>query len=1001
MAEKYQRRKNKKNLGSRSLRSRRPNVSTSSQISQAGNKEEGPIVFLTCFLPLGPFLIRTLERFAAEIRSQGASLVVGTAGNVQQCGSDLRLLSIPSSLSEYSVDGAQCQSDRHAIDSYDQWLAEVDSAWMNRPTDFDRALAGISVCRQVARDTLLTLRPIVALLWSSGVFPVSRIWHETATRLGIPTFCIERGFLPDTWMVDAGGMQAQSDLCTHPAVSDLLQRHVLTNLVDRYRDWFGANRLRKYGVSGDGAESLRGRLGLSGSVVVCLGGADCAGLVPRSIPGAVLNSPGYADSRAMLEALDRAAAEFPEVSFVFKPHPFDGHLYPDALFGRVRVVINADPVDLIELSDVVVCGITSLQFTAVLLRRSVVLTARSALHGRGVAYEALWPAELSAAIGAALNRENLSQKQIEGDRLLDGLLTHSFYALSPAVPARDLADLARICTVGGGSGEADFALAKLKLNDAGIEQFYGRGLHGVQCFWPVDGGYSEESSQRDRWSADGEIHSVQFDFPFLVEGSLRIDPADGPCRLLLESMEVMRGDDWISLPLTGITASPGNDAVQVELDGIDVWISLGDDPIWLIPITEGPVRAARITGKKFPPPLAGLVQRAVMKGRVATSFACQYLTREVQALSAHLSISEDFRHVNRPEGRDIAGSGGSARTPEQNETDIALATLQSREIYRLENHIAHLNAAADQSSRALSAEAEESRREHGRSILRLEKVHEAARATSQQILAERETRITELCAASEQSKLEYQARILQLESGCDETRLALHRALAEREFHMAHLNAAAEQSSRALSAEAEESRREHERSILRLEKVHEAARATSQQILAERETRITELCAASEQSKLEYQARILQLENGCDETRLALHRALAEREFHMAKLNAAFDESRREHENVITRLERSHESERAALQQIISEQGARISEINSATERSLSEYEKELNHLAGEHEAKLKTLERDLLGLVAQRQALEERLRSLLGSWSWRISAPMRWMRDRLNLFDR
>ena len=859
----------------------------------------GPTVFITCFLALTPSLLETLERFAAEIRLRGGSLVVGAAGEAECQSAGFRLLSIPSSLLQFSLAKSEDRRNVQSADPYDLWLAEREIAWTRQLSGLDEAHAGIDSCRRVARDTLSALSPAVALFWSSGVFPVSRIWHDAATQLGIPAFCLERGLLPETWMVDAGGMQAQSDLCTHPAVSDLLNRHVLTDTLDRYRDWYRDTLPRKYGVPGDGSTSLRGRLGLSGVIVVCLGGADCAGLLPRSIPGAELTSPGYADSRAMLEALDRAAAEFPEVSFVFKPHPFNAPLYPDLFFGRVRVVITADPVDLIELSDVVVCGISSLQIDAVLLRRPVVLTARSVLQGRGVAYEALRPAELSAAIEAALNRENLSQKQAEGDRLLDGLLTHFFYALTSAVPARGLADLARICTVGGGAGESNFALAKFKLHDAGIEQFHTQGTDQVQCFWPVEGVYSEESSERDRWSADGEIQSVQFDFPFPIEGRVRVDPASGPCWVLDVSMEVMRGNDWISLPSTSITSPPGNHAVEVELDGTQGWLFLGDDPIWFIPIIEGPVRALRITGKKFPPPLAGLVQRAVMQGGVSTAFACQYLIREAQSLSIYRSVSEVFREANRREGREIAGSGCRSRTLEENVTDIALSTLQHREIYRLENHIAHLNAAADQSRVALSAEAEESRREHKRSILRLKKVHEAARATSQQILAERETRITELCASSGQSKLEYQARILQLETGRDETRLVLQRALSEREFHL-------------------------------------------------------------------------------------------------AKLNAAFDESRREHENVITRLERSRESECAALQQIISEQGARISEINSATERSLNEYERELNFLAGEHEAKLKTLERDLLGLVAQRKALEERLRSLLGSWSWRISAPMRWMRDRL-----
>lgn len=423
-----------------------------------------PVVLITCMTVLDERLVETLQHFSHEIKRLGGRLVVMSNEADRVYGrKDLEfdLLHSPAFLSEYGQHGAECPPARC---SYETLLAEVDSAWLARTESTPvQSLRGIEHCRRVARAVVRALRPSVALWWCSGMLPVSRLWQDVAREMGVPSFCLERGFLQGTWMVDAGGLNVQSDNRAHPIIRSILLDHSGTERVEAYRDWCARMKSRKYGKEGDGAVSLCGRLGIEGGrVIVVFGGLNIGAIHPSTL-GAELNQPGYRDARDIVREVDSALEHEKDIVLFFKPHPGEKALYPEEVIGRVRVVHDVEAIELIEIANVVVAGLTTLAYEALLRQRPLVLTARSAIQGTGAAYEALYPGEMGGAIRSALNNQGLHKKQNQADAFLDALLTHSLYATEREVPALSLDVLARHYVGLGGLGNSDIEWANTVL----------------------------------------------------------------------------------------------------------------------------------------------------------------------------------------------------------------------------------------------------------------------------------------------------------------------------------------------------------------------------------------------------------------------------------------------------------------------------------------------------------------------------------------------------------
>jgi glycosyltransferase involved in cell wall biosynthesis len=517
-----------------------------------------PVILLSCFLGQDKYL-DILKRFASQVEAGGGKLVAATSDAVHVPSDEnlgFELLPLPAFLGAY--DASPYDDAVPFRPPYETWLAEVDSVWWgNVSSDSVRSLQGLEHCKQVARDVIDAVRPSFALLWSSGVFPVSRVWHDVARQMGVPAYCLERGFLPGTWMVDASGTSAQADPRANPVIRAILLNHEGTERISRYRDWYRRTKPRKYGMVGEGADWLRDRLGIKGRLVVILGELGDGTTLPRTILGAELNQPGYTDARDIVRAVDNALKSDENIDIVFKAHPGKQPLYTEDTIGRVRVVRDCDAIDLIEAADVVVAGQTTLAYETLLNQRPLVLIAHSALQGTGAAYEALQPEEIGEAIRSALEKKD-QDKQVRADFFLDALLTYYLYATDDAVPAMPLSALAAHCVNLGGLGKTDMERAKQALQN--IPPRYSQPVVSyAQLFYDTGTGFNDSESSRQPSNRGAQRFVFDLDIAKPIQ-ALRLDPINDYAIVKVVRIELI--DLQGNARVCAITSSNAN--LQIE-----------------------------------------------------------------------------------------------------------------------------------------------------------------------------------------------------------------------------------------------------------------------------------------------------------------------------------------------------------------------------------------------------------------------------------------------------
>jgi hypothetical protein len=403
-----------------------------------------PCVFVSCF-NLGDFEVRGLLQLQANLKQRGVHCVLLTHLHRDQQPQALR--NIPWVYQEHSLlDFPSTSSSGRSTDSFDVWLARRSAVWHAASEEahlplIDRSLAAIPACRSKARDCFSRHAPISFLAWCGASYPVSMIWQEEARRAGIPTFSFERGFLPGTWMVDAIGMGFSSDANRLPSLHALIVANHSEGNFHRYLAWYLAQKPSKYpatlpskiNVFWDGKPQRR---------IVYFGQLDAAGLLPGDTPGEFMNSPGYRDARQALMALSSACSQLPSCELFFRPHPLATRDLVLAAELGIPLVTEGSSRDVIERSAVVVCGLSTVQFEAVLLQRPVVLLANSALAGCDAAYDARQPERLADAIRQALEGVDAELRMRCGRELIDAWLSHYLYSTAPEVPACSLDRLA-------------------------------------------------------------------------------------------------------------------------------------------------------------------------------------------------------------------------------------------------------------------------------------------------------------------------------------------------------------------------------------------------------------------------------------------------------------------------------------------------------------------------------------------------------------------------------
>lgn len=410
------------------------------------------ICLVSCFLPVDEQLSAVCARFAELLAEQGHQLVLLT--NDEPGRLSVPAVQVPFELRGFLELVPSQLSVEAPLDESDRMLIERDRSW-NESADYPvvQAEAGLEACRRFFQEFIGELRPVAACVWGDSL-PQSVVLRHVLERCQVPAFVLERGLLPDTFMLEAKGNGSDSGLWGDTELASLVMSHPGGEL-DSKAAYFNDPAVAKYSQSGwESPDALRARLGLGGRrVIVFFGQHDPAsGLVPRDEKARRL-SPVFASVSDALSELVQASIGLDEIALLYKPHPKDAHDYRE-LAGNalVRVVSDVGSQSLFALADVVAVMTSTVQFEALWHAKPIFLMAQSPLAGKGVAYEVHDRESVRTVLSQALERVGHAARQQQANRLLNGLIDRYLIGLHDETPtATHLAELATFIVQAGAS----------------------------------------------------------------------------------------------------------------------------------------------------------------------------------------------------------------------------------------------------------------------------------------------------------------------------------------------------------------------------------------------------------------------------------------------------------------------------------------------------------------------------------------------------------------------
>jgi hypothetical protein len=580
------------------------------------------VVLLTCYRALSNTLYESLREIHDCLRSRGCVLIFGTPDDPEKWRDNAAPFLIHRIPSRISGANSDKPSNPVSTTPYDEWLLDVESGWFGLSRD-SLSSDKVSEARKIARSYFCTIRPSVVLLWSSGVFPISRLWHDEARSLGIPAFCLEKGLIDGTWQIDSQGMNAQCSGRFMWAREDKEFRSAAIQLM---------NCRAQTAESAPQQPTRR---------VLILGSADWAGMRPRSLLGAEINSPAFTSSDDLIACVASFKDDFPKVEFIYRPHPFA--VQTSSREGTpIPIDFSGDAKEQIARADVVVCGLTSLQVEALLQSKPVVLVAVSPLWGRGVAHEVAERGDLKRHLELALSGVGHEKHRTNSVAFISALLGVSF-TTNTNVPARPLVQLAETIALG--------TVAYSRLDPDVLREAGGLLVHAsapsqrdlAELFWDNGNGFNASQSLSTVWLSNDEQQTIEFALPSPQSGRFRIDPSEAPVVISIDSIEIRSNGVWSEIYSLRDELTTNGDITWMESDESDTLLCHGEDPTLEINTLLQNVDRVRLSGTKQTRHLTPLLADAVQAGRVSVekilAVATRELEHEVRLRTSHLKES--------------------------------------------------------------------------------------------------------------------------------------------------------------------------------------------------------------------------------------------------------------------------------------------------------------------------------------------------------------------------
>ena len=253
---------------------------------------------------------------------------------------------------------------------------------------------GIAKCEAFYATIGTVIKPCVALLWNTTL-PHGRIARNTLAAMGVPSYCLERGWLPQSYQLHSTENNGYNDFFTDFTLNQSLPRMLAmygaqSDPFVEAQAYYRAHAVQKYeaGVKLEPSE-LRAKYALGEDKLIVVFAASVGSSVgTHQIPSMAFSSPLFEGVSAALQLLYEQLKPYPGVKVLVQEHPIQRAIQKSAVLPPGFVRTDGENIHtLLEAADqYVFIGTTSVQIEALLHDKPRLSMSRHAASVSGASY---------------------------------------------------------------------------------------------------------------------------------------------------------------------------------------------------------------------------------------------------------------------------------------------------------------------------------------------------------------------------------------------------------------------------------------------------------------------------------------------------------------------------------------------------------------------------------------------------------------------------------------
>ncbi|AFH50272.1 Methyltransferase type 11 [Ignavibacterium album JCM 16511] len=349
------------------------------------------------------------------------------------------IIKIPFSLKGFAEYLGHTDLQKSYLDEEDIHLIERDIFWNNDSSDnYEHYLNGFYTCKYFYTELVKKIKPSLVFVWGN-LLPQSIIFKEILELNNVPSFFLERGFFNDSLMIEE---LLYKELNSFAEDRNNFRTITSFQYYNRLKQFYLNNSTSKYPENHDEKlESILQQKKKEGLKLITFYGTHDSIFFPEDQIYARKISTIFKYTAEAARFISEEVNKNPNLILVIKPHPADKNDYSLLESERVFVTKNFFNRSLIEISDLIVVGNSTIQYEVLLSEKPILLIAKSSLYNYDAAYIPQSKKDFTSTLNEALEKSDFELKLNNSKIFFESLLKSHIYFYTEESPGKNLENL--------------------------------------------------------------------------------------------------------------------------------------------------------------------------------------------------------------------------------------------------------------------------------------------------------------------------------------------------------------------------------------------------------------------------------------------------------------------------------------------------------------------------------------------------------------------------------